>query len=182
MPLISTLLLWLTLFADLVIALWLVDTLAVWGGLKKQKTLLWRWFGRNALWFGLIVSFVSMAGSLYYSDYLGYEPCNLCWYQRIFMYPQPFLFALALWRREPFKIWAYSTLLSVVGGALALFHYYIQTSPRPLVTIPCSAIGYSASCTETFAVSMGYITIPMMALSGFILLIILGRLSSHVRS
>lgn len=178
----STILLWLTLASNVIIALWLIDSALVWGSLKKHSWNGWRWFSKHALWFGFIVSLVAMLGSLYYSDVLGYEPCNLCWYQRIFMYPQAFLFGLALWRREPFRIWAYSGLLSLIGGLIALFHYYIQTSPQPLVTLPCSALGYSASCTETFAVQMGYITIPMMALSAFILLLILGRLSSHVRA
>lgn len=182
MAVISTLLLWLTLASDVIIALWVIDALLVWGSLKKRKASTWRWFGKHALWFGFVVSLVAMLGSLYYSDILGYEPCKLCWYQRIFMYPQPFLFGLALWRREPFRIWAYSSLLSVVGGVIALFHYYIQTSPKPLVTLPCSVLGYSASCTETFAVNLGYITIPMMTLTAFVLLLILGRLSSYVRS
>lgn len=181
MALGSTLLLWLTLASNVIVALWFIDSALIWGSLKKHAWKGWKWIGTHALWFGFVVSLVAMLGSLYYSDVLGYEPCKLCWYQRIFMYPQVFLFGLALWRREPFRIWAYSTFLSLIGGAIALFHYYIQTSPRPLVTLPCSALGYSASCTETFAVQMGYITIPMMALSAFIVLLILGRLSSHVR-
>src|SRR3989344_9291664 len=143
MAIITTILLWLTLASDAVILLWLIDTLLVFGALKKQPTRVWNWFGKRALWFGFIVSLAAMLGSLYFSDYLGYEPCKLCWYQRIFMYPQVFLFGLALWRREPFRIWAYSALLSLVGGAIAMFHYYTQVAPKPLVTIPCSALGYS---------------------------------------
>lgn len=177
----TPLLLWLVAFADAVLILWLLDTLLVWGSFKSRPARVWRWVGTHALWFGFIVSLIAMMGSLYFSDYLGYEPCNLCWYQRIFMYPQPFLFGLALWRREPFRIWAYSTLLSLVGGAIALFHYYIQTVPAPLISLPCSAVGYSASCTETFAVQLGYITIPMMALSAFALLIVLGRIRAQTR-
>ena len=45
-----------------------------------------------------IVALVSMCGSLYYSDVLGYEPCKMCWYQRICMYPEVLLLGLALYR------------------------------------------------------------------------------------
>lgn len=182
MALGTTVLSVLTVFGDAVLLLFLLDSLATTAGFKRGTNAVWRWFGRHALWFGLVVSLAAMLGSLYFSDYLGYAPCKLCWYQRIFMYPQPFLFALALWRREPFKIWAYSSLLSVIGGAIALFHYYIQVVDKPLITIPCSAVGYSASCTETFAMTWGYITIPFMALTAFVLLLVLGRLSARTRT
>lgn len=175
MTLVTNALAWLTLLSNLIVILWLIDTLLVWGTIRSHHARIWSWFGRHALWFGFIVSLVAMLGSLYFSDYLGYEPCKLCWYQRIFMYPQVFLFGLALWRREPFKVWAYSTFLSVIGGAIALFHYYSQMVDEPLITLPCTAIGYSASCAETFITSFGYITIPFMALTAFALLIILGR-------
>jgi disulfide bond formation protein DsbB len=126
-----------------------------------------------ALWFGLIVSLVAMLGSLYYSDILGYEPCRLCWYQRIFMYSQVFMFATALLKSDT-GVWKYSLPLSWIGAVIAAYHYYIQIAIKPILAVPCSAVGYSASCTETFTTSFGYITIPLMALSAFILLIILG--------
>mgnify|MGYP001558839681 CR=1 FL=1 len=37
--------------------------------------------------------------SLVYSDVIGYEPCKLCWIQRIFLYPQVVIFGLALWKK-----------------------------------------------------------------------------------
>ena len=138
-----------------------------------------------AVWFGFIVALVAMLGSLYYSDVLGYEPCKLCWYQRIAMYSQVFLFATALVKGEKSNIWSYSLVLSWIGGIIAAYHYYIQISLKPILALPCSAVGFSASCTETFVTSFGYITIPMMALSAFILLIILGmnnRSSSNSHS
>lgn len=32
-------------------------------------------------------SFIATLGSLYFSEIMKFEPCVLCWYQRIFMYP-----------------------------------------------------------------------------------------------
>lgn len=33
------------------------------------------------------VSIIATFGSLYFSEVKHYEPCDLCWLQRIFMYP-----------------------------------------------------------------------------------------------
>lgn len=41
----------------------------------------------NSLLFLWLVSLVATLGSLYFSEVRGYEPCELCWYQRILMYP-----------------------------------------------------------------------------------------------
>ena len=176
MPVIADFLTKLVLVSDVAVILLILDALIVKTSLKKRLMGMWDFLGRNALWFGLLVSLTSMLGSLYYSDVLKYAPCVLCWYQRIVMYPQVALFGVALWKKEPFRVWTYSAVLSVIGVLLAGFHYYIQIVKDPIVTLPCSALGYSASCTATFAPAFNYITIPMMALTGFVMLLALGVL------
>lgn len=173
MPFIADVLALLTLLSDILLVLLIGDLLLVHLRIKSVRSRLWNTFSDNAILFGFIISFTSMVGSLYYSDYLGYAPCLLCWYQRICMYPLAFLFALALWKRDRTFIWTYSAVLSLIGAAIALFHYYIQVSTHPIITLPCSAAGYSASCTETFSTSFGYITIPMMAITAFVLILFL---------
>ena len=128
-------------------------------------------FKKNYLLFGLIVSMVATLGSLFYSEILKYPPCILCWWQRIFMYPQFLIFGFALINKDN-KIFNYSILLSLIGGGISLYHYLIQRGV--LQTSSCDVVGYSSSCSETFFLSYGYITIPMMALTAFILLIFLG--------
>src|SRR3989339_500023 len=49
---------------------------------------------------GLAVVLAATAGSLYYSEIAGYNPCKLCWYQRIFMYPLVPIFGLALFNKD----------------------------------------------------------------------------------
>ena len=116
-----------------------------------------------------IVALVSMCGSLYYSDVLGYEPCKMCWYQRICMYPEVLLLGLALYRRDT-AIYFYARALAIAGGFLALNHYILQMTGSSI--LPCSAVGYSVSCSKVFVMNLGYITIPLMALSGFVLIIL----------
>jgi disulfide bond formation protein DsbB len=166
----------LVLVSNIAIILLVLDAIVTKAGAKKGLFGVWNFLGRKALWFGLAVSLVSMLGSLYYSDILHMAPCVLCWYQRIVMYPQVALFAVALWKKEPFRVWTYSTVLSVIGVLIAGFHYYGQMASSPVVALPCSAVGYSASCASSFAPVFGYITIPMMALTGFVMLIALGIL------
>ncbi|MEK6872806.1 MAG: disulfide oxidoreductase, partial [Nanoarchaeota archaeon] len=136
---------------------------------KFEKTKLF--FKKNYLLFGFIVSVIATLGSLFYSEILRYTPCILCWWQRIFMYPQVLIFGFAFLKKDN-KIANYSILLSFIGGVIALYHYLMQIGAIRGST--CDIVGYSLSCSETFFLSYGYITIPMMALTAFILLIFLG--------
>lgn len=124
---------------------------------------------KNALLLGFIVSLVATLGSLYYSEVLNYTPCILCWYQRIFMYSQVFLFAIALVKKER-KVWLFSATLSIFGAIIAALHYYSQLAGSSAF---CDIVGYSASCSTNFFLTLGYISIPMMALTAFLLLLVL---------
>lgn len=125
--------------------------------------------GDNGFKLAFLVALISTLGSLFYSDVLGYEPCKLCWFQRIFMYPQAIFLGIALWRKE-FSLYFYSIVFSVLGGLLALNHYILQTTGSSI--LPCSSVGYSVSCSKVFVMHLGYITIPFMALVGFVLMIL----------
>ena len=173
MPIGTTIITWLVLAVDILIVLYLLESLAITVKIKQKRSHIWHIFGKNAKVWAFLVALVAMLGSLYFSDYLGYEPCKLCWYQRIFMYPQVFLFGLALIKKDS-RIWSYSILLSVIGALIAAFHYISQVTKTSI--LPCDALGYSASCSQTFVLSFGYITIPMMALSAFVAIIILAHL------
>ena len=133
---------------------------------KDKNNRLINFFANNGLVFAFLVALVSVASSLFYSDIAGFEPCRLCWFQRIFMYPQIFLLGLAWLREEDFII-DYSLLLAGVGTLFSVYHNYIYYGGSPL--IPCSAFGLGVSCTTRYVQEFGYITIPLMALTGFIL-------------
>ena len=90
------------------------------------------------------------------------------------MYPQVLLSGYALIRKDK-RILPYLLILSLFGFALAGFHYLNQVPEN--VSLPCSAIGYSASCSDSFFLDFGYITIPMMALTAFLLIIMTWHLS-----
>ena len=124
------------------------------------------------------VALIATAGSLTYSEILGFEPCVLCWWQRIFMYPQVILLGVAAVKREK-MISDYAIILAVIGAVIALYHYLLQVGAAP--TVACSIVGYSVDCAETFGMRFGYITIPMMALTAFILIAVILSLNKKAR-
>ena len=123
---------------------------------------------RRAIHVTFVASLLAMVGSLIYSDVIGYEPCKLCWYQRIFMYPLVLIFGIALWKKHEW-IKPYGLVMAIIGALVAGFHYLGQIGWNPL-GLECLAIGYSSSCSKNFVLEFGFITIPMMALSAFILI------------
>lgn len=140
------------------------------------------WFGRNswakklhdgvgsyALLGAFVVALLSTGGSLYFSEVAKIAPCELCWFQRILMYPQVILLGLALLKKNR-DIFYSSMTLSIFGAMTAVYHYYLQRGGNPLV--PCSTVGFSVDCSKNFTLDYGYITIPVMALTGFVMIIV----------
>lgn len=125
--------------------------------------------GRFALPLALTISIVGIVTTLYYSEIAGFEPCKLCWFQRIFLYPQAVIILVALFRRTR-DIGYHLIALSVVGVIIALYHYNLQWGGAPL--IPCSA-DLTLACSKRYFVEFGYITESMMALTAFLSLIAL---------
>ncbi len=128
-----------------------------------------QFFSKHALRIAFATALVATLGSLFYSEIAGYEPCKLCWLQRIFMYPQAIILGMALWKKDR-NIVRYSIVLSAVGAVIAAYHYLLQLGIAP--ALPCAAVGSSAACSQRFVMEFGYITIPLMSLSGFLLILV----------
>ncbi len=84
------------------------------------------------------------------------------------MYPQVILLGLGL-RRQDKHIIDYALALAGIGMAIALYHTYIYYGGTTL--FPCETFGLGASCTRRYVWEFGYITIPLMSLTSFLLLI-----------
>jgi disulfide bond formation protein DsbB len=130
-----------------------------------------KFFGKYALLLAFLIALVSTLGSLFYSEIAQFTPCKLCWYQRILMYPQVILLGMGYARKDK-TIGLYSIVLSSLGAIIALYHYLLQIGTIGEI-LPCTTVGYSVSCAEKFVMSYGYITIPMMSLSAFLLILLL---------
>jgi disulfide bond formation protein DsbB len=79
----------------------------------------------NGLIFISIVSLVATLGSLYFSQIRGFEPCTLCWYQRILMYPIILIAGIGLFQKNA-NIALTTAVFAFIGGGISLYHYGIQ--------------------------------------------------------
>lgn len=161
---VSNLLAELTIFGQ---ALILAEIIYYFVRRGKTQDTVFDFLSRDSLRLAFAVALAATLGSLFYSEVAGFAPCGLCWYQRILMYPQAVILGLAAWKNDK-NIAPYSLVLSLIGAVIAAYHYYIQVGGAPVTS--CSLVGYSASCSAKFAMQFGYITIPLMSLTAFLLI------------
>ena len=157
----------LTLIGDVVVVGLLVLFLVAAMG-KKYPSRFTDFLDHNGLLVLFFIAFTATCGSLYFSEGAGWIPCKLCWFQRVFMYPQVPLVGLALWRRDR-GIAPSVLLLCLIGMCFSLWHYgeqvYYNLHPEFITT--CDPTG--VSCVNSQILAFGYITIPMMAFTAFAL-------------
>jgi hypothetical protein len=123
--------------------------------------------GRVALRLAALVAGTATLGSLWYSEVVGYVPCTLCWGQRIFMYPLALVLLVAA-VRDDVRVRPYALALAIPGAALAGYHAWLQK--RGTTSAFCSL---DAPCAERHVWEFGFVSIPFMAMTGFLFVIAL---------
>ncbi len=112
----------------------------------------------------LMVSATAMLSSLFYSQVMNLTPCELCWFQRIFIYPLFFIIAVALFRKDK-SIFFYALPLNIIAIVFSVYQYLLQFT------------GIQSACESTCAQKVleyfGFMTIPMMALTASVTVAIL---------
>jgi len=121
----------------------------------------------NSITFAFLVSVIATIGSLFLSEIAQIPPCRLCWYQRIFMFPLPIILGIAL-IKEDAGVKKYVIPLAAIGSIIAIYNYILQTAPA--LALPC--VNDAVSCTTKQIELFGYITIPLMSLTAFLLILI----------
>ena len=116
----------------------------------------------------LIVSVGCLLGSLYMSDILKLKPCDLCWWQRVFMYPTVVLSAVALYRKNTINLFTNVAGLSIIGLLFALFNVYVQFGPKETTALFCDLTN---PCSEIDVIALGFLTLPMMSAVAFLFLL-----------
>ncbi len=119
------------------------------------------------------VAAVAMAGSLYFSERAGYVPCRLCWFQRIAMYPIAVIALVGLVRRDSNARW-YLLPMAIVGAAISAYHVMIEW--RWLDDSESCAL-FGPSCADVWFEAFGFVTLALMALAGFVSIIVLNTVS-----
>ena len=136
---------------------------------RKNSESPFKFLEGTTLWLAGLVALAATAGSLYLSDIVHLIPCKLCWYQRIAMYPIAVMLPIAAWRGDK-SVRFYSTVLSVIGLGIASWHRLMQFFPS-LDTGACAMVG--PPCSSPYILVFGFSTIPYMAVSSFVLILVL---------
>ncbi|KMY45569.1 hypothetical protein AC622_16195 [Bacillus sp. FJAT-27916] len=122
----------------------------------------------NALFLAFAAGLIATLGSLYFSEIKGYEPCTLCWYQRILMYPFTIILAIAIIKKD-YEIALYTSVLSFIGACISTYHVLIQKVPY--FTEKAASCG-RIPCTGDYINWFGFVTIPVLALTAFLIIFI----------
>lgn len=123
-----------------------------------------------------LVALTCTLGSLYLSEVAHFPPCELCWYQRIAMYPLTVLLGVATLRRDRAIKW-YVVPIATVGGLISVYHYLLERFPDSVAS-SCST---DVPCSTVWVWKFHFLSIPAMAGIGFALIITLVLLASPPR-
>lgn len=120
------------------------------------------------LWAAFVVSSIATGGSLFFSEIAQFVPCELCWYQRICMYPLSIITLLAAISGD-FRVARLLLPLPLVGACISVYHLLVENgvvgqSSTCLLSAP-------GGCATKWINEFGYVTIPTLALTAFVLLI-----------
>lgn len=127
-----------------------------------------RFWVRLGLYSAFTAAWVSMMGSLYFSEVMRFTPCTLCWFQRVLMYPLAGLIAFGILRRDhhlPFLVLPFSLL----GQGLAVYHYLLQ---KTTIFSQPSSCGLGVTCSSVWIDWFGIVTIPLLSVFGFMVITI----------
>jgi disulfide bond formation protein DsbB len=135
----------------------------VWGPLAVLR----RWLWGYELWAAFVVASIATGGSLFLSDIARFVPCELCWFQRICMYPLSLVTLIAAIRNDH-RVASYLLPFPVAGTAVSIYHLLIENEVVGQSTV-CQ-LSAPGGCATKWIEEFGYVTIPTLAITAFLLL------------
>lgn len=115
------------------------------------------------LWAMFAITATAMAGSLYFSESVGYAPCKLCWYQRIAMYSIAIISFVAAIRKDN-NVARYTVVLAPIGLLVSVYHYLLEWG----VINESNVCSLDVPCTSIWFREFGFITLCFMAGCAFV--------------
>jgi disulfide bond formation protein DsbB len=116
-----------------------------------------------------LVAVIATAGALFIGEVMLMVPCQLCWYQRICMFPLVFILGMACWSDDR-RGAVYALPLALGGAAIAGYHTLLVAGLIPKAWIPCSA---GVSCADQKLEILNGIPIPWLSLAAFVAIAVL---------
>jgi disulfide bond formation protein DsbB len=108
------------------------------------------------------IALVASLAVLFVGEVMGQQPCVLCWYQRVAMFPLALLLGIAAYRGD-YGIWRYALPVAAVGLLIAAFHSLLYYGIIPKAIEPCGA---GPSCTSADMTIFGF-ALPVLSLIAF---------------
>jgi len=127
---------------------------------------------RPLLLLQFLISASAIFGSLFFSEVLKFPPCNLCWYQRILIYPVALIILVGVYLQSK-DTDKFIAPFAWIGLLVSIYHNLIYYKIIQVI-VPCSE---TAPCTAQQLNYLGFITIPLLSLIGFVTLTIVNLLS-----
>ncbi len=122
------------------------------------------------LFAAFVVALAASLAVLFVGEVMGQAPCNLCWFQRAFMFPLAIILAVAAFRSDA-SVWVYAVPLAAAGWLIAGFHTLLYAGIIPETIRPCTASG--PSCSGANMTIFGRVPLPALSLAAFMAIIAL---------
>jgi disulfide bond formation protein DsbB len=116
------------------------------------------------LFLAWLIAVASSMAALFIGEIMGQAPCNLCWFQRVFMFPLAILLGIAAFRLDV-VIRIYALPLVVLGASVAAFHTLIYFGLIDEGITPCTRDG--PSCSGAEITILGGVPLPLVSLLAF---------------
>ena len=110
-----------------------------------------------------LVALAATAGALFIGEVMLMVPCQLCWYQRIFMFPLALILGMACFSEDR-RGAVYALPLALGGTAMAGYHTLLVAGLIPKAWLPCSA---GVSCADQRLEILNGLQIPWLSLAAF---------------
>src|SRR5699024_1428909 len=114
------------------------------------------------------ITLIAVFGSIFFSEILGFTPCEYCWYQRVLMYPLVIIYGTAILKNN-ISIALPGLILRGIGFCVSTYHYLVQKLPA------FQEVGGSCGdlpCHLQYVNYFGFITIPFLAGISFLIIFV----------
>lgn len=125
---------------------------------------------KNCLFLAWLIALVSTLGALFIGEIMERTPCDLCWYQRIAMFPLALILGIASFSSD-MAVRRYVIPIAATGAVIAFWHSLLFAGIIPEPAQPCTREG--PSCTGGEQTLFGVLPLPFLSAASFIAIILL---------
>jgi disulfide bond formation protein DsbB len=116
---------------------------------------------KNPIYWCFVIALIGCSVSFYYGEILVIEPCRLCWYQRMALFPLALVLGVGFVRKDK-EVALYALPLAIFGFVVALIQAIGVHFPSLQLC--------SQECAKAIFSALGFITFPDLSAIGFTLI------------